>query len=349
MPPRIPSFLLLTASLVLGFADAGQDVYVSRHAARILPARIVSIPAPEAGEIKVHSFGKGRVEAGTLLAVLNEELLALEEEEGRLALRQQQIERDKALYKLQKHKEELEFLQKLPKERRAYAEERMQAQPDERMLAALDEEMELLHQRFRLAEAKAEQALNKKRQLCTLHMPFTGRLQYHIPLPEKEGDTVPVTTSVPVVTIVDDSAFYVVLTATDPTWSKLEHERLHLSIDLGSGDKLCARWHHQKVDKGERGEALFYYFLVPEAEKEKAFSLIGSNIVAELFLSAEEDWLYEKKAALAMEAGSTPIETWEKLIETLRPQHDIVFIGETHICLKKKDERAALPAPVPAS
>ncbi len=342
-------FFALGSGLVVTHALAGQELYVSRHAARILPARIVNIPVPEAGEIRIHCFGEGRVNAGTLLAVLNEENLAMEEQELEITLMQQRLERDKVLYKLQKHKEELEFLQKLPNERRAYAAERMQAQPDERMLASLDEEMELLHRRFRIAEAKARQTLNKKRQLCTLHMPFTGRLQYHITLPEKEGGTVPVTSSTPVVTIVDDSAFYVVLPATDPAWSKLEHERLHLSIDLGSGEKLCASWHHQKVDKGERGEALFYYFLVPEAEKEKAFSLIGSNIVAELFLSAEPDWLYEKKTALAMEAGSSPIETWEKLIEALRPQHDIVFIGETHICMKKKDEREALPAPVPAS
>ncbi len=341
--------ILLCFCLVSSAAQAQRDVYVSRHAVKVLPARILSIPAPESGEIRIHSFGKGRVAEGTLLAVLNEELLNMDERELGLTLRQQRIERDKALYKLQKQKEELEFLRKLPEARREFAQERMKTRVDEQMLVAIDEEIELLHERYRLSENKAQQVFDKRREACTLRMPFDGRLQYHISLPGEEGGSVPVAASTPVVTVVDDSAIYVAMLATDPVWSRLEHGRLHLSIDLGGGEKLCARWHHMKVEKGERDEALFYYFLVPEAEKERAFLLIGSNIVAELFYEAEESWLYERKSKLAMEAGPTPIETWEKLIEALRPGYEVVFIGETHICLRKKDERTVVPAPVPAS
>ncbi len=341
--------ILIASCSALASAWGDTGLYVSRHAARILPHRMVSIPAPEAGEIRVFTFGKGRVEEGTLLAILNEELLAMEEQEAEMSIRQQRIERDKALFKLRKHREELEFLRKLPQERRAFAQQRLQTRADESLLASINEEMELLNAKFRLAEDKTQQALRKKRMACTLNMPFDGRLQYHINLPENEGEEVPVPSSAPIVTIIDDSAFYAVLPATDPVWARLEHERLFITIDLGGGEKLRAQWHHMKVDKGDRGETLFYYFLIAPQDNEKAFSLIGSNIIAELFYKGDEGWLYERKSELAMEAGSTPIETWEKLLAVLRPGYDIVFVGETHICLRKKDERTPLPAPVPAA
>ncbi len=343
----LSSCIILFASAPLLWADT--DLYVSRHAAKILPVRLVTIPSPEAGELRVHCFGKERVSADTLLAVLNEDTLATEEREAELSLQQQRLDRDKAVLKLRKLKSELEFLKNLPLDRRGFAEQRLQTQVDEQTLASIDEEIELCNERYHLAEIRTRQGIRKKRQACTLTMPFDGRLQYHISLPEKEGECVTVPASTPLVTIIDDSTFYVALPATDPTWSKLDHKRLRLRVDLGSGVKLEAEWHHTKVDKAERGETLFYYFQVPKEEKEKAFSLIGSNLVAELFYKGEDDWLYEKKSDLAMEAGSRFIETWEGLVDTLRPGYTIVFIGETHICLRKKDGCQTLPAPVPAS
>ncbi len=341
------SIIALCGAATVAWADA--DLYVSRHAAKVVPARLMTLPSPEAGVLRVHSFGEGRVTAGALLATLNEETLATEEQEANISLHQQRLDRDKAILKLRRHRDELEFIRKQPESRRGFVEQQLKTQVDEQVLATVDEEIELINERFRLAETRARQAIGKKRQANTLTMPFDGRLQYHISLPEKEGETVILPSSTPVVTVIDDSAFYVVLPATDPVWSKLEHARLCLRIDLGGGEKLRAQWHHMKVDKGERGETLFYYFLVPPEDNEKAFSLIGSNIVASLFYRKEEGGLYEKKSELAMEAGSRFIETWEKLVETLRPGYEIVFIGETHLCLRKKDERAALPVPVPAA
>ena len=38
----------------------------------------------------------------------------------------------------------------------------------------------------------------------------------------------------------------------------------------------------------------------------------------------------------AAQAGKQPFETWEELVATLRPNYRILFVGETHVCLKKK-------------
>ncbi len=340
--------ILAALWVVAALSSSGEGLYVSRHAARILPQRIVTISAPEAGDARILSFAEGRVDAGTKLAVLNDDILTMEERELELSIRQQRLERDKAVHKLSKSREELEFIRNLPQQRRGYVEEHLKTSVDEELLSAIDEEIALLNEKFKLAEDRLRQAAEKKRRASTLVMPFDGRIRYHIPLPDREGASVTIPSSVPVLTAIDDSAYYIVLAAGNPNWTKLEHERLQLTVNLGSGHSLRARWHHQIVEKGERGESLFYYFRLPEQDSERAFSLLGTNIVAELYYDCDKDWLYERKSDLAAEMGATPIETWEKLVETLRPGYGIVFIGETHLCLRKRDDSASLPLPVPA-
>ncbi len=342
-------FYAFACAAVMASASVADNVYVSRHAAKILPHNITTIVSPDSGELRILNRGEGRLPVDTHLALVNEDKLLIEEREAELSIRQQRQERDKAVQALRKQKEELLFLQKLPPERRAFAQERLKTTVDERVMTFIDEEIAIADERFRLAEERTRKSAQRMREASTLRMPYDGRLQYHIPLPEEEDMKITIPASTPIATVIDDSAFYVVLAATDPSWSKLEHERLQLVVNLGGGETLKAHWHHQKVDKGERGESLFYYFILPDSDRDKAFALLGANIVAELFYRKESDWIYISKARLAREAGERTIETWEQLVDTLRPGYSIVFIGETHLCLRKTDERAALPAPVPAS
>ncbi len=327
---------ILLFSIACANAWAESELYVSRHAAKILPHRIVTIPSPENGELKILSFGKGRINADTDLAILNESVFLLEEKEMELNIRRLRHELNKNILALNKQKEELNFIKEQPQTNRGFMEQRLKVEPDEKVLASLDEEIHLLEEKARLDEDRLRQGIEKKRKACVLTMPFSGMLQYHIPLPEKEGEIMPITASTPIATVIDDSVFYVVINAADPSWSKMEHKRLLLSVNLGNGEKIKARWHSKKVDKGNQGETLYYYFQLPAEHNDKAFSLLGANIIAELYYEAENDWLYESKSALALEAGSTQINTWEELVTRLRPGYHIVFIGETHLCLKKK-------------
>ena len=66
---------------------------------------------------------------------------------------------------------------------------------------------------------------------------------------------------------------------------------------------------------------------------------MGANLVAELhYKPAEGENLQNvHKAELAAEAGNTTYETWAELVAALRPGFEILFIGETHICLRKID------------
>ncbi len=340
------SGLLLVCAAALASAHADVPRYVSRHAAKILPHRLLMLSCPEDGEITFHSFGQGRIAKGTLLATINDELLAIQEREMEIVIRKRRIEHDEAVQKLRKSREEVEYLQGLPPQKRGFAQSQLKIQVDADALALLDSKIAVLEDTLRLSEDKLRQAARKKREACTLRMPFDGRLQYHLPLPEKEGESLPLPSSVPVATVIDDSCFYLVFAATNPALSKLESSRLRISIDLGGGDILEADWHHSRVEKGEREETLFYYFLLPEQYNERAFSLLGAHLVAELAYLCPESWLYISKIDLALEAGESPIESWEKFIDTHRPGYKLVFVGETHLCLRKDDEckAAALPA-----
>jgi hypothetical protein len=138
--------------------------------------------------------------------------------------------------------------------------------------------------------------------------------------------------------VVDDSMLYIAITPEESSIVKLPPEQLQLRLELGGGRSICAPWHHKKVEMRNRKESLVYYFAIAEEDREQAWEQVGANLVAELRFSAaeHEELLSIHKAELAAQAGKQPFETWEELVATLRPHYHILFVGETHICLKKK-------------
>lgn len=148
----------------------------------------------------------------------------------------------------------------------------------------------------------------------------------------------PVAQTGPLLTAVDDGQLYVAVTPQEAEVVKLPPERLLLKLDLGGGKFLEAAWHHKKVEQRNRQETLVYYFALAEPDRAQAWEMVGANTVAELhYLAAEgEDLLYLHKHELTREAGERSFESWEELVAALRPGYEIVFTGETHICLRKK-------------
>ena len=117
----------------------------------------------------------------------------------------------------------------------------------------------------------------------------------------------------------------------------MDASRLSVLLEMGGGRTLSAPWSHSKVQKGDRGENMVYYFTVPDKMRGRVWSLVGANLVAHLRYRPEEGSVYVSKAELAQEAGERRFESWEELLAALRPGYAIVFNGETHLCLRKID------------
>ncbi len=309
---------------------------ISRHPAKVVPRRVLPITPDMAGELEIIHRAEGWVEKDTLLLRINPEELVLDEQELHQQMERNNLTAETEILQLLRQKEELEFISKLPPERRMYVVQQLKADVDERAIALLERKITMLRENARLSNERLRNAFEKKRKLREITMPFDGRIQYHFAMPE-DGQTVLVGTNNPVVTIADDSVLYVVVNMTDPALSRLDASRLSVLLEMGGGRTLTAPWSHSKVQKGDRGETMVYYFTVPETMRGRVWPQVGANLVAHLRYRAEAEDVYVSKAELAREAGERRFESWEELLAALRPGYAVVFNGETHLCIKKFD------------
>jgi len=310
-----------------------EELFVSRHAAKVLPKAMLVLPAESAGELEVCHLGGKNVPEGTLLARLNPEALALEEAEFHQQVERNNLEAEGNILKLRRELEELDFITGLDAAQRPFVEEKMKVKADARARDLLRRRIAAIEEQTRIANEKLRLAYERTRALRELRMPYNGVVQYHIPLPEKEGMCVPVAASTPILTVADDSTLYIAVVLADPELAKLDATRFSVSLSKGE-DNIRAPYAFRRIEKQGQNEQPVYYFAVLPEQKEMAWALVGANLVAELFYRSENAWTYEAKADLAREAGLRSFSTWAELLAELRPGYTLVFCGETHLCLK---------------
>ncbi len=286
-----------------GQVSPGGSLYVTRLGAKVVPERVVAISAEEAGEVEICWRGKGLVKAGTLLARVNPETLALEEEELELQIAQGKLEADNEILQLTRQKEELEFIAALPEKKRLYVAQHLEATTDSRALALLEQKIGIARQRALLRERKLRETFARKTALRYIRMPFDGRVQYHLTIPP-EGERALVTSGTLVLTVADDASLYIAVEISEPSLVQLETRRLTVRMELGKGEDLLAEWAHKRIEKSNQTEATVYYFRVPEARREQAWELLGSNIVVELWCRGEGDCSMKKKPPWLGKLGS---------------------------------------------
>lgn len=323
---------LVMSNALVESAGAG-ELFVMRLAGKVMPERLAAVSAAEGGEVEICCREEGRVKAGTLLARVNPEELALEAAEMELLIAQRKLEMESEVLKLMRQKEEMDFILSLPEKSRLYVSRQMEVKADERTVKLLDQKMALAREQAQLSEQKMRTAFAKKAALRELHMPFDGRMQLNIPAP-MEGERVPVTSGATLLTVADDSALYIAAPMTDPALAQLDTNRLSVHLEAVGRGTLEAKWAHRKVEKNGQSEALVYYYRVPEEARDYVWELLGSNLIVELWCRGDDDWRYEEKTALAQEAGEQAFETWEEVVAALRPGYAVVFSGETHLALR---------------
>ena len=331
-------FLTTIFLLISSHIAWGESYYISRYATAVVPERMVTVPIMEPGLIEIHHRGSGQITKGTLLLKVNARELELEEAELKNQQRQNTAIANEALLQLRRRREELEFIMAQPAERRQFIESRIKHKADKEALNILNEKIAIQEASLKITNDKLQQAFDKRCETRIIRMPFDGKVQYHIVLGEEQEQLI--TQTGPLLTAVDDKALYAAITPEDAEIINLPVEKLELQLESGQGNRLCARWHHKKVERRNNREVLVYYFKLEPQDYETAWGMIGANSIAELFYqeNTSDSLLYEPKSKLAEEAGTTPFETWEELITALRPGYRILFTGETHLCLCKTEQ-----------
>ena len=328
---RIAAPLLLSALPVLAEA-----IEVGRFAAKIVPERISVLMLPDRGTVTDLVKPAGRIEAGTVVAVLNKQRTQEAREDMELQIARDRLNKRDEVQKLRNQRRKVEFYNSLsPSERRFNTDFAPEEIPTKNTLQDIDERISLLERELATMERRKRNEFAQKHDPLTLRMPFTGRLQYNITLPEDLSKPFEHTENVrSFATACDDSAFYITINVSESNISLLDEKKFGISVKLPGDKVLTGSYSHRRVERANNGsDMLVYFFRLPDSENDTAYNMLGSNTMAELTYDAGSDVMRVNKAELITHPRAAECENWEQLIRIIHPGYSILLIGQREIVL----------------
>ena len=174
-----------TFALLGALPLAAAPVQVGRYSAKIVPERVSVLTIPDAGIVSDLASAEGRLEAGTVIAILDKERTAENREDMELQIARERITKRDEIQKLRNQRRKVEFYNSLSTdERRFNSDFKGDDQPGSNTLQDIDERISLLERELKTVERRKRKEFDEKHDKLTLRMPFRGRLQYNITLPE---------------------------------------------------------------------------------------------------------------------------------------------------------------------
>lgn len=333
---RAPLFLL-ACSAALSFAE---PLEVAVLPAKIVPEQATTLMM-EAGVLSDLADDAQHLERGAVIAVLNRERTEQEREEMELQIARDALSTKDEIRKLESLRSKVKFYLSLSDKERAYAQAPAgedELPPTQESLRDIDERLLLHRRRLESLPRVKRNEFARAHDKMTLRMPFSGRLQFNVSLPEDRTtpfDFVP-TPGLPFATVCDDSAFYITVSISRAELTQLPPERFSVSVLLPEGHRLTGTYAHRRVEHGGNSDMLVYFFRLPEEEHETALSMLGTNAQAHLVFDADPGTLTVNKAELIMKPEAAECADWEELVARLYPRHHIVIVGERSIILREK-------------
>ncbi len=341
---------LLSGNLVIALAETAsneksgeerqisQECYIGQYNCYIVPERVRSFSAPVAGLVSHLVDDSQRVKKGEVLAKLNEDDIELERMELDLLLEKEQIEKEEEINKLVREREEFEYILKLPKE------DRWKIQSDktveERLVKILNTKIDLARRELETSQKKKKTEFEKKEETFYITMPFDGRIQYSLAIKGREEDEAYIDAGKELVSVYDDSAFYVTINISSAEIARIPSDSLKLVVELVSGEKLTGTFAYKRQEKSTstagNGEVQAFYFKLDPSQHETADKMKGTNCLAKLYYMAGEDVIFISKMQLANMPEARDSVSWQSLLARVKPDYELIIIGETQIIARKK-------------
>ena len=330
----------LSFTALLGSTLTAAPVQVGTYPAKIVPEQVTTLPLERGIVSDLATPGEPR-KRGDVLAVLNKEQMDQEREEMELKLARDRMSRKDEIRKLEAQRRKIVFYLSLSTSERRYAREtggEHDLPPSEETLADIDERITLLKREVESMARIRNNELTRKHARNTLRMPFNGRVQYHFTLPENTAEPFEysATGSLPFATICDDSAFYITLNISRAELTQLPEQQFQVLISLPEGHELRGEFSHRRVEQGNGGDMLVYFFRIPEQDHERAFGMLGSNARAKLLFNAPDGTMELDKGELARHPAAADCRNWEELIQKLYPEYHLLLIGEHQILIRPR-------------
>lgn len=344
MQLRVPATWV---ALLLCLSAPAEEVSLGTQAAKIVPEQVAVLTLSERGIVTDFADPGTRLEQGAVVARVNKEKLAQEKEDMELQLARERINKKDELRKLEAEKRKIEFYLNLSDGERKFAKDLTPANgetPTPDSLADLNERMDLLKRELSTIERRKRAEWESKYDSSTLKMPFAGRLQYNVTLPQDQSKPFENTGMVQTfATACDDSAYYITVNINRSELTQLPAEHFRAEVKLPANRILRGTYAFRRVERANSGgDMLVYFFKLPAEDHETAHTMLGSNARATLIYNAGEGVQRVRKAALAAHPEASRCENWEELVAVAYPGHQIVIIAERDIIICP-DSAAATP------
>ncbi len=344
---------LLITCFMLGLVCprlAADVIDLGKYPAKIVPEQVAVLNLPERGQV-TDIPRVNRLKKGDTVAIVNRDQTADEREDMELALERERLNTRDEIRKLEAQHKQVSFYLNLTEGERKYATDiagQEGGPPTREALRDIDDRLSLAKRNLSSMERRKRAEFERTHENLTLRMPFDGRIQYHVTLPENP-DTPYEHTGANVqnfATVCDDSAFYITVSISGSELSTLPEHAFSAYVDLPEGKRISGTYAFRRVERSNSGsDILAYYFRLPKADHELAYNMLGSNSQATLLFDAGSDTKRVTKAELSRHPEAEQCESWRELVGRAYPDYNIVLITAREIVLRRKQ---VPPAPVPA-
>ncbi len=318
---------------------AAEPVSVGTYPAKVVPEQLSVFILPEKGELTDLADSSERLEQGAVIAVINKERTEQEREDMELQLTRDRLTARDELRKLRAQREKLLFYLKLTADERKFSSETFAEgqEPNTESLRDVDERIALCERELSTLERRRRTEFNRKHDLLTLRMPFRGRLQYNVTLPEDRSKPFELVGTVQsFATACDDSAFYITVPISQGDMTLLPEKNFSARIALPEGKFLEGSYAFRRVERSHSGaDMLVYFFRLPEEDADKAFSMLGSNVKARLYYDVDGSVQRISKVGLAAHPGAARCESWTELVELAYPGAVVVIVAERDVIIRQ--------------
>ena len=338
-PLRTIALLAALAASPLG----AEVVSVGKYPAKIVPEQVATLNFQGKGTVTdLLRDASGRIEKDTVVGILEKQKTAEAREDMELQIARERLSKRDEIRKLEVQREKLRFYLKLTPAERAYAKD-LRPEGDGNVsptaMKDIDERIDLLKRELSTMERRKRAEFEAKHEPNTLRMPFTGRIQYNVILPENPDEPLDYTQGAAIrsfATVCDDSAFYITLNISSSDLTLLPEERFSAYVELPGGRRLSGTYAFRRVEaSGSSGDMLVYFFRLPPEDHEMAFNMMGSNASAVLLYSAEEGVERVPKIKLLAHPAAPDCEDWKQLVSIAYPGYVIVVVTERDILIRK--------------
>lgn len=336
-----PSFLACLVGALCATASA-DIVTIGKYSAKIVPEQVAVLSFQTKGIVSDLLVDTShRIEKGTVVAILEKEKTAEAREDMELQISRERLTKRDEMRKLEAQRDKLKFYLSLSEQERVYAKDFKAENTEDNSPAALkdiDERISLLKRELSTMERRKRAEFETKHEQNTLRMPFTGRLQYNITLPEDPSQPFEFAQggARAFATVCDDSAFYITLNITDTDLGLLPEENFSAFVNLPEGKQLRGSFAFRRVEKANNGgDMLVYFFKIPAEDHATAFNMLGSNATATLQYSAGEGAERISKISLLAHPAAPECEDWKQLVSIAYPGSVLILVAERDLLIRK--------------